>query len=150
MLPAKKAAKRRKTPLKNPPPCLPDSHWNTEEREEMTIILSIPGRVLSPNGRPAHWAVKRKETQAARARAKLTTLSLLGGCPPPRPMAYSLRYFWARSHRDDDNAIASCKAALDGICDALKMDDRHLRFRQLTHEKDRVCPRLEITLHFSL
>jgi hypothetical protein len=65
-------------------------------------------------------------------------------------MAYSLRYFWARTHRDDDNAIASCKAALDGICDALQMDDRHLRFRQLIHEKDRACPRLEITLHFSL
>lgn len=115
----------------------------------MILVLRIPERALSPNGRPAHWAVKRKATAAARSAARLTTLNLKRGLRVPMPVAYSLRYFWPSTPRDDDNAIASVKAALDGICEALGMDDRNLRFRRLVHERDRVCPRLEVTLHFS-
>lgn len=113
----------------------------------MTIILRIPSRILSPNGRPAHWRKKHEATQTARGTAKLKTLHALRGMEPPCPAAYSIRYFWPSTRRDDDNAIASCKAYMDGICDALRMDDRHLRFRALDHDTDKKTPRVEITLH---
>jgi len=47
---------------------------------------------------------------------------------PPKPSTYTLAfYFPDRRHRDDDNAAASCKAYRDGIADALRIDDHHLR-----------------------
>lgn len=70
------------------------------------------------------------------------------GRKAPVPNDYSLRYYWPRTPRDDDNAIASCKAYMDGICEALRMDDRNIRFRTLTHDSDKLKPRLEIILHF--
>lgn len=142
-MPAKKATKRRLT-IKRPPPPLPESIW---EPGGLTIILRIPPAILSPNGR-SHWFAKASASKRARAQAKLTTLNLLRGYDPGRPVAYSLAYFWPSTRRDDDNAIASVKAYLDGICEAVGMDDRDLRFRALTHEKDRKLPRVEITLHF--
>lgn len=113
----------------------------------MTIILRIPPPILSPNARP-HWAAKHQATRRARAAAKLTTMNLLRGFEPPKAVAYSLAYFWPSTRPDDDNAIASVKAYVDGICAAIGMDDRHLSFRALTHAADRTLPRLEITLHF--
>lgn len=113
----------------------------------MTIILAIPPAILSPNARP-HWAAKHQATRRCRAKAKLATLNLLRGFEPLKALGYSLAYFWPSTPRDDDNAIASVKSYLDGICAAIGMDDRHLRFRALTHGKDRMVPRLEITLHF--
>lgn len=139
---AKKAAKRRPR-IKRPPPLLPESRW---EEGSLTIVLRLPPAVLSPNGRP-HWRTKHQATKTARAQAKFNTLNLLRGHEPPKPVGYSLRYFWAGMHRDDDNAIASAKAYLDGICEALRMDDRELRFRELHHESDKLKPRLEITLY---
>ena len=144
MPPAKKSVKKRRPRIKRPPPMLPESTWGAEA---MTIILRIPPKSLSPNGR-THWASKQKVTREARGQAKLTTLNLLRGHEPPKPIAYSIHYYWPATHRDDDNAIASCKAYMDGICEALRMDDRNIRFRTLTHDSDKLKPRLEITLHF--
>lgn len=48
---------------------------------------------------------------------------------------------------DDDNAIASVKAYMDGICEALRIDDASLKFRELIHASDKAKPRLEIILH---
>ncbi len=94
------------------------------------IVLPWPDKRLSPNAR-THWAVLAKVKKQARADAHtLTTVALslkvkkaiaagegripivVRFCPPD-----------AR-HRDDDNAIASFKAARDGIADALGIDDR--------------------------
>ena len=143
-MPAKKAAKRRPR-IKCPPPMLPESTW---EPAAMTIILRVPAPELRPNGRPPHWRVKHKATKDARAQAKLTTLILLRGHEPPAPVAYSFRYFWAGPQWDDDNAIASPKAYLDGISDALRINDKTLRFRELIRDTDKQKPRLEIILHF--
>lgn len=115
----------------------------------MTIILHVPAYVLSPNGRAGHWRRRHKETKAARTVANLTTLGVLAGDVPPCPVAYSLAYYWPATARDDDNAIASVKAYMDGICSALQVDDRSVRFRQLFHHSDRKCPRLEIILHLA-
>jgi crossover junction endodeoxyribonuclease RusA len=114
----------------------------------MTITLPIPRMKLSPNGR-CHWRTKSKATKAARNFARVTTLQILGGKPPPCPVGYSLHYYWPSTHRDDDNAIASAKAYMDGICGAMGVDDKTLRFRELFHSPAGKRPRLEITLHLA-
>ncbi|MCW1887683.1 hypothetical protein OKA04_23300 [Luteolibacter flavescens] len=114
----------------------------------MTIVLPIPSRKVTPNGR-AGWRAKAKLVRKYRSLAFWRMLELLGGEKPPRPVAYSYRYHWGSNRRDDDNAIASGKAYLDGICEALKIDDRELRFRELIHEKDRTEPRMEVILHLA-
>ena len=115
----------------------------------MTIKLHVPAYVLSPNGRAGHWSRRSKAVKAARRVANLITLQLLAGNVPPCPVAYSLAYYWPDTARDDDNAIASAKSYMDGICSALRIDDRSIRFRSLYHHRDRVCPRLEIILHLA-
>lgn len=122
----------------------------------MTIVLPIPHRRLSPNGR-THWGRKAKLTRAARVKAKLLTLQSLGdqfharGLPVPPFAGYSLvHYFPTAQPRDDDNADAACKAYRDGIADALGIDDRRLPKLALSRiAKDPADPRVEITLHTS-
>ncbi len=110
----------------------------------MIVILPVPPPALRPNGQHGHWAVVRKARKSARALANFRALEVLAGRPAPRAAAYSLSYHFAHRRWDDDNAIASAKSYLDGICSALGMDDRHLRFRELRAATDRACPRLEI------
>lgn len=112
----------------------------------MTIPLPIPS--YSPN-KHLHWARAAKLKKSLRTLSFQVTLQLLGGEPRPRPVAYTLRYYWPRMRRDDDNAIASVKPYMDGICDALRMDDRHLRFRALEHHRGRGKGRLEIVMHMA-
>lgn len=122
----------------------------------MTIVLPIPSRDLSPNGR-LHWAGKSRLTKNARRLAKLLTLEALGhachapGLPVPAFAGYSLaHYFPTAARRDDDNADAACKAYRDGIADALGIDDRQLpKVRLSTIAKDATNPRVEITLHIA-
>lgn len=140
------STKVKKKPVKVPTHKLPPCTW---EGDTLTIPLYIPAYVLSPNGRAGHWRRRSKAVKAARGVANLLTLQLLAGGVPPCPVAYSLAYYWPAQHRDDDNAIASAKAYLDGICSALGVDDRSVRFRQLFHFSDRKCPRLEIILHLA-
>lgn len=95
----------------------------------LTVTLPWPHRGLSPNAR-LHWAAKAKLKAEARAQAKYATMQAvyhnspdtsafqsgdirleLEFCPP------TARAF------DRDNALASCKAALDGVADALGVND---------------------------
>lgn len=87
------------------------------------ITLPWPDRRLSPNAR-THWALKARLTKEARIAAgwaaRACGIRVDGGgrvelhilfCPPSRR-----RY-------DLDNCLASNKAALDGIAEALGADD---------------------------
>lgn len=122
----------------------------------MTIVLPIPDRNLSPNGR-GHWSGKSRLTKNARRLAKLLTLEAIGrdyhahGRPVPAFAGYSLaHYFPTDARRDDDNADAACKAYRDGIADALGIDDRYFpKLALSTIAKDAACPRVEITLHLA-
>ena len=93
------------------------------------VRLPWPDRKLSPNAR-VHWAVKAKAVKLARETAcVLTKLKLIHGvgitasdlhltfCPPDK------------RRRDRDNMIASAKAYIDGISDAIGIDDYHLSLR---------------------
>lgn len=118
--------------------------------DRLIIIMPIPPVILRPNGQHGHWSVVRKAKKLAKSLAVLRTLEAIGGHAKPCAIAYTLFYHFAATRWDDDNAIASAKAYLDGIAEALGQDDRHFRFRELITAKDGKCPRLEIIMHLAL
>lgn len=96
------------------------------------IELPWPDRKLSPNSR-AHWRAKSAYQQAAHRNGYALARNAISGlrlrfdptfpvvlvfCPPNN------------RRRDLDNLLASMKHYLDGIADALDVDDR--RFRPVT------------------
>jgi crossover junction endodeoxyribonuclease RusA len=76
--------------------------------------LPFPAKVLWPNGRPAHWAEKARAVKSARKAAWAAALAA-GVKSLPASGRYAI---------DADNAVSSLKASLDGIADALGVDDR--------------------------
>lgn len=94
------------------------------------VTLPWPPRVLSPNSR-AHWR-KLASVKALYRRACWALTREAAGLDFPRPMSgmvdVSLEFVPPdRRPRDLDNCIASMKAGLDGLADALQVDDRRFR-----------------------
>lgn len=110
----------------------------------LTVALARPGRVLSPNSR-SHWAAKQKVVREARMRARLLMLRSKRDAESMRvlpadwkPERYDVTwFFWGGTGPDADNALASCKAYLDGCCDALGVNDRVLDCAGIHRIKDR-------------
>ena len=96
----------------------------------LSVALSRPGRVLSPNSR-SHWSAKQRAVREARGRARLLMLKARRDaeelCLLPegwRPVRYDVTWFyWGGTGPDADNALASCKAYLDGCADALGVNE---------------------------
>ncbi len=96
----------------------------------ITIDLPWPSKDLSPNSR-CHWAVKAKAVKKARhdaywlahtaERVGAGYLTVWLTFSPPTKGRY-----------DDDNLVARCKSYLDGIADALGVDDSRFRMGQMT------------------
>jgi len=114
-----------------------------------TITMPIPPLALRPNGRP-HWRVKAKATQLFRRLAYLKSNQAIGFRLPPRWERATVQcdfYFKTVRHLDPDNAIASMKAAFDGMADAgFVGNDRNLWPTRPTMSKDAKNPRVEITI----
>lgn len=101
----------------------------------MKIILPWPDKRLSPNAR-VHWRAKvdpKKDARSDAANATYVALgrglrdvraSLAGDSPIPVSITF---YPPDGRRRDRDNAQASLKHALDGIADALGVDDYRFR-----------------------
>ncbi len=96
----------------------------------MIVSLPWPDKRLSPNAR-THWAALAKVKKLARADAhRLATIAIplrdkraIAAVEGRIPIV--VRFYPPDARlRDDDNAIASFKAARDGLADALGIDDR--------------------------
>jgi crossover junction endodeoxyribonuclease RusA len=100
----------------------------------MVIELPFPPSVLNPNNKNGkHWAT----TNAAKAKYRndcwvLAMQSSRGYVPPDGPIALRLTFVQPPNRRraDVDNLLASCKAGIDGLAAALKVDDS--RFEPMT------------------
>lgn len=101
------------------------------------IVPSCPADVLSPNAR-VHWSVKNRAAREFRALAKYAAMqdgrpaTILG------PVSVSVRVLWPARRRksDADNALASVKAAVDGLTDAgVWQDDRQIVRMSIEQEK---------------
>lgn len=92
----------------------------------LSIMLPWPPRSLSPNARQ-HWralaAAKKSYRLACFAQAKEQGATTMQG-----PLDVALIFHPPdKRHRDWDNMLASIKAGLDGLADAIKVDDKHWR-----------------------
>ena len=102
----------------------------------MIVSLPWPSAVLSPNAR-VHWARLARAKRAYRqsgyyaARPLVHAARQAGEAAMCAPLAVALTFHPPTAHRrDEDNLIAQMKAALDGIADALGLDDSAFRLRQ--------------------
>lgn len=89
------------------------------------ITLGWPPAELSPNAR-VHWAklasVKKAYRLACAWQTKEQGAKL---ARTDRPILLELEFFKPnRRAMDRDNLLARMKAGLDGVCDALSIDDR--------------------------
>ena len=105
------------------------------------LTVTIPGtppRALSPNARVG-WQTKARYTRVFRTMAYLSTLSAGGGTfAGDGPIYLAVTYAWGKGRRtvDGDNALALGKAALDGVADALGVNDRRFRCAAVEQVRD--------------
>lgn len=94
-----------------------------------TIYLPWPDRRLSPNGRH-HWSQVARAKKAAKRSAHYSVLE--AGLRKIDADAIAVRVsFFPPDRRtyDDDNLLARMKAALDGISQAIGVDDSKFSIR---------------------
>lgn len=93
------------------------------------LELPWPAKELSPNFR-GHWSTVAKVKKAYRL--KCSQLGLASGLnlAPKDPKSVSVHLLFSqpdRRGRDWDNMLASMKSGLDGLADAMGVDDRKWR-----------------------
>jgi Holliday junction resolvase RusA-like endonuclease len=114
------------------------------------IELPYPDKVLSPNSR-CHWSTKAKAAKKARRNGALA--AFVAGFNALTFANYEHRlHFWidiyakTKNYPDADNMLSSLKSALDGIADALELNDRrfvpHPFVRDETHKGGKVVIRI--------
>lgn len=89
------------------------------------LVLPWPSRDLHPNAR-VHWARRAKAAKSARFMACALTRSLGWRgeqLPPGRLHLWIDAYPPDRRRRDTDGVLSSLKSTIDGIADALGIDD---------------------------
>ena len=90
------------------------------------LVLPWPSRDLHPNSR-CHWAKRAKAAKLARETARVLTLQAgwhKAKFPEGRLHVWIDGYATDRRHRDVDGFLSSLKSSLDGIADALGVNDR--------------------------
>ena len=94
--------------------------------DALIITLAWPDSLLSPN-RVANWRKKATARKVARARAAIATragVGMLGAMPPDTSLEVSLTFCPPdKRKRDMDNVLSSLKSAIDGVADALAVND---------------------------
>jgi hypothetical protein len=91
------------------------------------IILPWPDKVLSPNSR-THWAQKSKAVKVARQFGRIAAmeagLSAISFSGYDGKLHLWIDYYAkTRNYPDADNCLSASKAYLDGIADALGVND---------------------------
>lgn len=116
----------------------------------ITVDVPWPVRALSPNGRAHPFALARAKRLAKRD-AAIATREAIAGRAVAYPVGVKIRYDIVtrpkcRRNRDDDNTVAMLKAALDGIAQALGVDDSQFQLGSVTEGEKSARPHVLITL----
>lgn len=91
----------------------------------LTFTLPFPDKALWPNGR-AHWGAKSRAVKSHRADAWAAAKAAGLKAGPYSRVSIAITVHPKTRHPiDRDNCVSASKAALDGIADALGVDDRH-------------------------
>lgn len=100
----------------------------------VSFSLPFPAKVLWPNGRASHWAERMRAVKTHRADAYWTLHA--EGVPKADPEArVSIAvtvHPKTRHPIDRDNCVASLKSYIDGLADALGVDDRQFDTPSIT------------------
>lgn len=110
----------------------------------MKLSLPYPEKVLWPNGRTAHWAVKARATKRARQNAAWLAISE-GAKSLSLPVEIVITFYPKPTGAvpDLDNILASTKSIIDGIADAMGVNDRDFPLPKLVISPER-SGRMEI------
>lgn len=92
-------------------------------------IETVPGSVLLPNNRrKTYWAIAQEEIRRLRGEAYIDTWNQKPeiAVPPDADVSLKVRVLWPKDRKvpDLDGTLSACKPALDGLCQALGIDDR--------------------------
>lgn len=93
----------------------------------VSFTLPFPDKLLWPNGRTRRYMAKHRVLKSHRGWAKIAAQAA-GVKNLPRGHSYSIAitvHPKTKHPIDRDNAVSSAKAYLDGIADAMGVDDRH-------------------------
>lgn len=94
---------------------------------EVEVVLPFPDQRLNPNrSKGKHWGSTVALRKAARVGAKVLALEAAGAVRfnPEAELALTVTFVQPdRRSRDRDNLLAACKPMLDGIADALGVND---------------------------
>ena len=97
------------------------------KQSPITVTLPFPDRRLNPNNsKGKHWAATVALRKAARVEAALLTRASGAGARfgPGQELALVVTFIQPdRRARDRDNLLAACKPMLDGVADALGVND---------------------------
>lgn len=97
----------------------------------VTFELPWPLAILSPNARPHQMPLYRAKKKAKRIGGEAVIVAGRPRFPAYTPLAVTLTFHPKnRNAPDEDNAIASLKAYLDGIAGTLGVDDKLFRLQQ--------------------
>lgn len=107
------------------------------------IILLFPPGELSPN-RKMHWAKKAPITASYRLECCILTKKSVGieyaiylrdAVNKGHKIALFVNFHKPdRRHRDEDNIMASFKAGIDGIAQAIGIDDKNFKYMPYVHD----------------
>lgn len=92
----------------------------------MIIEFDLPDKKLNPNNKNGkHYQSFRDAKDKAKETARLLTLAAWNKNPHTIYIeTLSITFIYPTLHnRDLDNAVASCKAHIDGMCSAFGFDD---------------------------
>lgn len=88
------------------------------------VFLPWPPKELSPNA-ALHWAKKSKKKKEYRTTCWALTLEAKLAATEGEKIKMDITFYPPdKRHRDADNMVAAIKSGLDGVADALKVNDR--------------------------
>ena len=113
----------------------------------ISLTITIPGTpsvALSPNAR-AHWGKRSAVVRESKSDAYIATMGCLYGDGAKRWDFSSTDSLWivevviywekGRKTMDSDNAVAICKSLLDGVADALGVNDKRFRIQPVEQRR---------------
>lgn len=117
----------------------------------IVVTVPIPPYALNPNARP-HYLTKARVKARYRRDCYLAALSDLSGYIMPRWEKATVDVRWYGKTKtclsmDRDNAIASLKAAIDGLTDVgVWVDDHGVTWGTVTIDVCKLDPRVELVI----
>lgn len=117
----------------------------------LVVELPWPHRDLSPNSRK-HWTSKASKAKAARRTAYILTKQVLNApylalTSKATGVMIGLQFYPKDGrHYDLDNLFARMKSSLDGIADALVINDRQFGYGGMLMEQPEKPGRVVVTI----